>query len=312
MLKVENLYKSYDDRVVTNDFTLSIEKGESFGLLGPNGAGKSTIISMISGLFPPDKGKITVGGIELLKSTKQAQKLIGVVPQEIALYPTMTAKENLMFWGRMYGLKGTVLKSQVEETLEIIGLTDRAKDKVGTFSGGMKRRVNIGASILHNPELLIMDEPTVGIDPQSRNYILETVKTLNENGMTIIYTSHYMEEVQFLCKRIGIVDKGELIALGSIEELGKIVENKKSINLALQESIQNQEKLQEELDERFSSIQIQVENKKIIAFADEPQEVLSDLIQTITEFGIKIAAVEIVEPDLESVFLHLTGRNLRN
>lgn len=312
MLKVENLYKSYDDRVVTNDFTLSIEKGESFGLLGPNGAGKSTIISMISGLFPPDKGKITVGGIELLKSTKQAQKLIGVVPQEIALYPTMTAKENLMFWGRMYGLKGTVLKSQVEETLEIIGLTDRAKDKVGTFSGGMKRRVNIGASILHNPELLIMDEPTVGIDPQSRNYILETVKTLNENGMTIIYTSHYMEEVQLLCKRIGIVDKGELIALGSIEELGKIVENKKSINLALQESIQNQEKLQEELDERFSSIQIQVENKKIIAFADEPQEVLSDLIQTITEFGIKIAAVEIVEPDLESVFLHLTGRNLRN
>lgn len=312
MLKVENLYKSYDDRVVTNDFTLSIEKGESFGLLGPNGAGKSTIISMISGLFPPDKGKITVGGIELLKSTKQAQKLIGVVPQEIALYPTMTAKENLMFWGRMYGLKGTVLKSQVEETLEIIGLTDRAKDKVGTFSGGMKRRVNIGASILHNPELLIMDEPTVGIDPQSRNYILETVKTLNENGMTIIYTSHYMEEVQLLCKRIGIVDKGELIALGSIEELGKIVENKKSINLALQESIQNQEKLQEELDERFSSIQIQVENKKIIVFADEPQEVLSDLIQTITEFGIKIAAVEIVEPDLESVFLHLTGRNLRN
>lgn len=312
MLKVENLYKSYDDRVVTNDFTLSIEKGESFGLLGPNGAGKSTIISMISGLFPPDKGKITVGGIELLKSTKQAQKLIGVVPQEIALYPTMTAKENLMFWGRMYGLKGTVLKSQVEETLEIIGLTDRAKDKVGTFSGGMKRRVNIGASILHNPELLIMDEPTVGIDPQSRNYILETVKTLNENGMTIIYTSHYMEEVQLLCKRIGIVDKGELIALGSIEELGKIVENKKSINLALQESIQNQEKLQEELDERFSSIQIQVENKKIIVFADEPQEVLSDLIQTITEFGIKIAAVEIVEPDLESIFLHLTGRNLRN
>lgn len=312
MLKVENLYKSYDDRVVTNDFTLSIEKGESFGLIGPNGAGKSTIISMISGLFPPDKGKITVGGIELLKSTKQAQKLIGVVPQEIALYPTMTAKENLMFWGRMYGLKGTVLKSQVEETLEIIGLTDRAKDKVGTFSGGMKRRVNIGASILHTPELLIMDEPTVGIDPQSRNYILETVKTLNENGMTIIYTSHYMEEVQLLCKRIGIVDKGELIALGSIEELGKIVENKKSINLALQESIQNQEKLQEELDERFSSIQIQVENKKIIAFADEPQEVLSDLIQTITEFGIKIAAVEIVEPDLESVFLHLTGRNLRN
>lgn len=312
MLSVENLTKGYNGKPVVKDLNLQIQKGEAFGLLGPNGAGKSTTISMISGLLPPDQGSIFVDGINMLKETKKAQQLIGVVPQEIALYPAMNARENLMFWGRMYGLKGKFLKDQVEKTLEIIGLTDRAKDKVGEYSGGMKRRVNIGASILHNPKLLIMDEPTVGIDPQSRNHILETVKQLNEDGMTIIYTSHYMEEVQLLCERIGIMDHGELIACGSIKELSDMIGNEKSIQLELQEPIHHQEQVEEALKNRFSSSRIQVEDDRLVAFHKEPQKILSDVIQVATEFDIKINSVEIVEPNLESVFLHLTGRSLRN
>ena len=312
MLIVKNLSKSYNGREVVKELNLSIEKGESFGLLGPNGAGKSTTIGIISGLFSPDKGSVFVGGIDMLKDPKKAQQLIGIVPQEIALYPAMSAKENLMFWGRLYGLRGVVLKKQVSETLEIIGLTDRAKDKVGEFSGGMKRRVNIGASILHNPKLLIMDEPTVGIDPQSRNHILETVKLLNEKGMTIVYTSHYMEEVQLLCERFGIVDHGELIACGTIEELSKLVGDKKSVILMLQEPFKDATAVEDALIKRFPTSLIKVENDKVIAFDPEPQQILSDLIQATIEYGTKIATVEIVEPNLESIFLHLTGRNLRN
>ncbi|MEW9503220.1 ABC transporter ATP-binding protein [Jeotgalibacillus marinus] len=312
MLLVENLSKGYDERLVVKDLNLSIKKGESFGLLGPNGAGKSTVISIISGLFSPNEGSVTVGGIDMLKNTKKAQQLIGVVPQEIALYPTMSAKENLMFWGRMYGLRGTQLQNRLNETLEIIGLTDRAKDKINEFSGGMKRRVNIGASILHNPQLLIMDEPTVGIDPQSRNHILETVKLLNDDGMTIIYTSHYMEEVQLLCERIGIMDHGQLIACGTIKELVDVVGNKTSAVLALKESIIEREKLESFLENRFPKSLVQVKEQEIIAFDREPQKILSDLIQATTEYGAKIATVEMLEPNLESVFLHLTGRNLRD
>lgn len=312
MLEVKKLSKIYNNRPVVRDLDLSIEKGESFGLLGPNGAGKSTTISMISGLIPPEEGAITIGGIDMLKDTKKAQKLIGVVPQEIALYPTMSARENLMFWGRMYGLRGKVLKRQVHEVLEIIGLTDRAKDKVGEYSGGMKRRVNIGSSILHNPELLIMDEPTVGIDPQSRNHILETIKKLNDNGMTIIYTSHYMEEVELLCERIGIMDHGELIAVGSIKELSEIIGDKKGIHLELDEPLEDWERLEGLLHAQFPSSLIKIESKKIMVFNQHPQQILSDLIEVITSQGIKIAAVEIVEANLESVFLHLTGRKLRN
>lgn len=312
MLEVEGLSKSYNKRPVVEDLNLSICQGESYGLLGPNGAGKSTTISMISGLFPPDKGSITIGGIDMLKDTKKAQKLIGVVPQEIALYPTMSARENLMFWGKMYGLRGTVLRNQVKDTLEIIGLTDRAKDKVGEFSGGMKRRVNIGSSILHNPKLLIMDEPTVGIDPQSRNHILETIKTLNDNGTTIIYTSHYMEEVELLCERAGIMDHGKLIANGRIKELSEMVGDKKGIYLDLQDSVENKERLEATLKEQFTTSLIQVESKKITAFNQHPQDILSDLIEFTRSHGIKIARIEIVEPNLESVFLHLTGRKLRN
>ncbi|MED3353208.1 ABC transporter ATP-binding protein, partial [Bacillus thuringiensis] len=193
--------------------------GETFGLLGPNGAGKSTTISMICGLIPYDSGDIKVGGKSVKEYPLEAKKKIGIVPQDIALYPTLSAKENLVFWGKMYGLNGKVAKERAEEVLAYVGLQDREKDKIETFSGGMKRRINIGAALMHEPELLIMDEPTVGIDPQSRNHILETVKKLNEKGMTVIYTSHYMEEVEYLCERIAIVDHGKVIALGTKREL---------------------------------------------------------------------------------------------
>ncbi|MEH7246200.1 ABC transporter ATP-binding protein [Neobacillus niacini] len=310
MLSVQELKKSFGKFDAVKGVSFSIEKGESFSLLGPNGAGKSTIINMITGLFPPSSGEIQINGIDVIKNAKQAQKIIGVVPQEIALYETLSAKENLKFWGRMYDLSGKELEKSVDEVLEIIGLTDRAKDKVSTFSGGMKRRVNIGAAILHQPEVLIMDEPTVGIDPQSRNHILETVKRLNNEGMTIIYTSHYMEEVEYLCERIGIIDHGELIACGTLKELRETIGDRSRIVLTLDRGtsldILNVGK------GKFAEKDIQLQDNKLMIFHKEPQLILSDLIQLVTNSGTRVTSVEIIEPNLESVFLHLTGRSLRD
>ncbi len=312
MLTVQNLRKSFGNFEAVKDVSFTVEKGESYGLLGPNGAGKSTTINMITGLFPPTSGEIHIKDIDVIKNQKQAQKWIGVVPQEIALYQTMSARENLKFWGRMYDLSGSALEKSVDQVLEIIGLTERAKDKVETFSGGMKRRVNIGAAILHKPELLIMDEPTVGIDPQSRNHILETVKRLNSEGMTIIYTSHYMEEVEYLCERIGIVDHGQLIASGTLRELRESIGDHSSIILTIEKDSANVAKITETLSTLFSEIDIQVDDHQVTAFHKEPQKILSDFIQLVTKAGTKITSVDIVEPNLESVFLHLTGRNLRD
>src|SRR5690625_1889400 len=201
-----------------------IEKGEIVGLLGPNGAGKSTAISMLSSLIEPTEGDVLFHKKSMLKNPTPLRRVTGVVPQDIALYEDLTAEENLYFFGRIYRMRGKELKEKVEEVLKLIGLTDRKKDVVKKFSGGMKRRLNIGVALLHDPEFLIMDEPTVGIDPQSRNYILETVKRLNEEkGLTILYTSHYMEEVEYLCDRIYIMDKGNIIAVGTKSEIKDIL-----------------------------------------------------------------------------------------
>lgn len=312
MLYIDQLHKNYGQQEVVKGMSLHIEKGESYGLLGPNGAGKSTTISMISGLLKPSKGSITVDGINMIDSPKKAQQLLGVVPQEIALYMPMTAKENLMFWGRMYGLKGEFLKQRVQEVLSIIGLTDRANDKVGTFSGGMKRRVNIGAAILHNPNLLIMDEPTVGIDPQSRNHILETVKALNEQGMTIIYTSHYMEEVEFLCHRIGIMDQGQLIAEGTIEQLQQVVGNKTSLTITLQEPIQQMDRFIQSLEHICPEENFAVQEHKLTAMSADAQRIIVTVLPFLAEQGLSVTAIDLVQPNLENVFLHLTGRSLRD
>ncbi|WP_066073490.1 ABC transporter ATP-binding protein [Neobacillus soli] len=312
MLTVQDLRKIFGKFEAVKGVSFAVEKGESYGLLGPNGAGKSTTINMITGLFPPTSGEIHIKDIDVVKNQKQAQKWIGVVPQEIALYQSMSARENLKFWGRMYDLSGSALEKSVDQVLEIIGLSERAKDKVETFSGGMKRRVNIGAAILHKPELLIMDEPTVGIDPQSRNHILETVKRLNNEGMTIIYTSHYMEEVEYLCERIGIVDHGELIASGTLSELRETIGDHSKIILAMDKERFNPEQITESLTTFFSDKDFQIQDQQVMVFHKEPQLILTDFIQSVTKTGAKITSVDIVEPNLESVFLHLTGRNLRD
>ncbi|WP_040205529.1 ABC transporter ATP-binding protein [Neobacillus jeddahensis] len=312
MLTVQDLQKSFGKFEAVKGVSFTVEKGESFGLLGPNGAGKSTMINMITGLYPPTSGEIHMKDIDVIKSPKQAQKWIGVVPQEIALYQSMSARENLRFWGRMYDLSGNSLEKSIDQVLEIIGLTERAKDKVETFSGGMKRRVNIGAAILHKPELLIMDEPTVGIDPQSRNHILETVKRLNSEGMTIIYTSHYMEEVEYLCERIGIVDYGQLIASGTLRELRESIGDHSRIFLTIEKDHLSEEKLTKSLLGFFPEKNFELQDHQVMVFHKEPQLILSDFIQLVTQTGTKITSVNIVEPNLESVFLHLTGRKLRD
>lgn len=312
ILNVQELGKSFGKFEAVKGVSFSVEKGESFSLLGPNGAGKSTTINMITGLYPPTSGSIQITGVDVIKNPKQAQKSIGVVPQEIALYETLSARENLKFWGRMYDLSGNALEKVVDEVLEIIGLTDRAKDKVSTFSGGMKRRVNIGAAILHKPEVLIMDEPTVGIDPQSRNHILETVKRLNNEGMTIIYTSHYMEEVEYLCERIGIIDHGELIACGTLRELRESIGDRSRIIISLDNEGSHHLEISSLLEGLAVEKDILIKDKLLTVFHKEPQAILSELIQLVTKDGTKITSVEIVEPNLESVFLHLTGRSLRN
>lgn len=312
MLTVKSLQKTFGQFKAVKSVSFSVNKGESFGLLGPNGAGKSTTINMITGLFPPTSGSIILNTIDVVKQPKQAQKWIGVVPQEIALYQEMSARENLKFWGRLYDLSGKVLDKKVDEVLELIGLTDRAKDKVATFSGGMKRRVNIGAAILHQPQILIMDEPTVGIDPQSRNHILETVKQLNHEGMTIIYTSHYMEEVEYLCERIGIIDHGEVIACGTLMELREKMEDRSKMKLTIENLSGISTPLVDALINLFPEKDIQLGDNELVVFHKEPHSILSRLIQLVTELGAKVISVEIVEPNLESVFLHLTGRSLRD
>lgn len=311
MLEVIGVRKSFGKNVVVQDVSFSVGKGESFGLLGPNGAGKSTTIAMICGLLPYDSGEIFIDGLSVKKESKNVKKKIGVVPQEIALYPTMTAFDNLLFWGRMYGLTRKQAKQRAEVVLEIVGLKDRAKHKIETFSGGMKRRMNIGAALLHEPELLIMDEPTVGIDPQSRNHILETVKHLNQGGMTVIYTSHYMEEVEYLCDRIGIVDEGRIIALGKKEELCEALAEGIVIKLQVDSIEEDWLKALNEED-HVNKVIIDKEKNTLEVIVNHHPNIVSDIIASAVKFNVKVLSFERKEPNLESLFLQLTGRSLRD
>lgn len=309
MLKVDNLKKSFGKREVVRGVTFSVNKGESFGLLGPNGAGKSTTISMICGLIESNSGDVTVGGVSIKQNPMEVKRKIGVVPQDIALYPTISARENLYFWGRMYGLSRPEAKKRTEEVLEIAGLQDRAKEKIENYSGGMKRRINIGAALMHKPELLIMDEPTVGIDPQSRNHILETVKKLNQEGMTVIYTSHYMEEVEYLCERIAIVDQGLVIASGTKAELCNRLVGATSIQVKVNTS-------SPELIDILGTIQnvqsVKADGELITIYASNARQALGDAVALVVQSGLQVLSVDVQEPNLESVFLQLTGRTLRD
>lgn len=311
MLQVNHISKSFDKNQVVSDVSFSVSKGEAFGLLGPNGAGKSTTISLICGLFPWDSGEIFVDGFSVRQEQMVVKEKIGVVPQEIALYPTMSAFANLVFWGRMYGLSGSDARKKAGEVLETVGLEGKAKQKIETFSGGMKRRINIGAALMNSPELLIMDEPTVGIDPQSRNHILETVKKLNHAGMTVIYTSHYMEEVEFLCNRIGIIDHGEMIAVGSKIDLVNRLSSGTVLDIhvsSINDAVVNKLKKISGVE----GVQTDDENTTLHVLVDPTMNTTSDVINQLVQANIQVDSFQRKVPNLESLFLQLTGRSLRD
>lgn len=311
ILEARNLVKNYDNFTAVKGISFDIKEGEIFSLLGPNGAGKTTTISMLSTLYTPTSGDATIGGHSITKDPMAVKGVIGVVPQEIALYEDLTAKENLVFWGQMYGLSGKSLNSRVDEVLEQIGLTDKAKNRVKTYSGGMKRRVNIGVGLLHKPRLLFMDEPTVGIDPQSRRAILDTVKDLNKQGMTVLYTTHYMEEAAELSDRVGIIDHGELIALGTQDELTKQVGETETLILHIGEN-EDPDALAKAVSAVEGVQKADVTDNEVSVITADAKDILAAVVTKANERGIRIRSMDIREPNLEAVFLHLTGRALRD
>ena len=309
VISVRDLRKSFGGNQAVQGVSFDVEQGEIFSLLGPNGAGKTTTISMLSCLLRPDEGDVCVMGHSIRTDAMGVKSVLGVVPQEIALYEDLTARENLMFWGKMYGLRGASLKSRVGEVLDVIGLTDRANDRVGKYSGGMKRRVNIGVALLHKPKVIYMDEPTVGIDPQSRRNILDSVVALKNQGMTVLYTTHYMEESQELSDHIAIMDHGKLITCGTHDELVKLVGQQTRIDLTV-----NMEPAR--ILDVWRSIDgvkhVTLAEEQITVLADDSNRVLPRLFEAATSHSARITSVAIREPNLEAVFLHLTGRALRD
>ncbi len=308
-IRVRDLHKNFEDIHAVQGVSFDVQAGEIFSLLGPNGAGKSTIISMLACLLEPTKGDALVMGQSILRQPMAVKEAIGVVPQEIALYEDLSARENLNFWGKMYGLRGVALRQRVDEVLEVIGLAERQKGRVGKFSGGMKRRLNIGIALLHRPQVIIMDEPTVGIDPQTRRNILDNVKELNQQGMTVLYTTHYMEEAQELSDHIAIMDQGEIIAQGTHDELVKIVGELDRIDLTINAE---SKRVLERWRATEGVHQVSAENGQLTLLVDDSNLVLPRLFEAATQAGVRITSVEIQEPNLEAVFLHLTGRALRD
>ena len=311
ILRANNLVKKFGDLTAVDDVSFEIYEGEIFSLLGPNGAGKTTTISMLSTLLTPTSGDAMINGFSINNDNMQVRNYIGIVPQEIALYDDLTALENLYYWGRLYNLSGRTLELRVAEVLEQIGLTDRAKDRIKTYSGGMKRRVNIAAGLLHKPKLLFMDEPTVGIDPQSRRMILDKVKELNQQGMAILYTTHYMEEAQELSNRVGIIDHGKLIAVGTQEELTKQVGENDSIHI-LTDPMDDLSTIAAKLQGFDGITRVKVDESGLHLITSNAETNLAPIIQEVSQAGARIKSIEIIEPNLETVFLHLTGRALRD
>jgi len=308
-ISVQGLQKSFGENHAVQGVSFDVEEGEIFSLLGPNGAGKTTTISMLSCLLRPDAGDALIMGHSIRTDDNGVKSVLGVVPQEIALYEDLTARENLTFWGKMYNLRGSALKSRVNEVLDVIGLSDRANERVGKYSGGMKRRVNIGVALLHKPKVIYMDEPTVGIDPQSRRNILDSVVALKKQGMTVLYTTHYMEEAEELSDHIAIMDHGKLIACGTNDELVKLVGEQTRIDLTV-----NMEPVK--TADSWRSIQgverVTVEEGGICVLVDDSNQVLPRLFEAAAHSSARITSVGIREPNLEAVFLHLTGRALRD
>ncbi len=308
MIELKSLTKKYKGFTAVDNIDLTINRGEIFGLLGPNGAGKSTTISMIATLLKPTAGQILYRGTDIVKQPKAIQPHIGLVPQEIALFTSLSGLDNLKFWGSAYGLKGDVLNKRIEHVSNIIGIDKRLKDKVDGYSGGMKRRLNIGAALLHEPELLIMDEPTVGIDPQSRNYILESVQQLNKVGVTVIYTSHYMEEIEALCSRIAIMDNGKVIAAGTKTQLMAQLDESSSI-VATFDRVDK--RLIDQLAQHPAIDDVVVDENKI-SLNGRQSIVIRDIFELANQFNCQMQDVSVAQPNLETLFLKLTGKSLRD
>jgi len=309
MLKVKNVMKNYKDVKAIQDISFEVKEGEIFGLLGPNGAGKSTLINSICGLSGIDEGSIEIFGLDSKKKMKEIRKQMGVVPQDVAVVEELSAYENCLFMGALYGLKGSELKRCVKEALDFVDLWDRRKDIPGKYSGGMKRRLNIACALVHKPRLLIMDEPTVGVDPQSRNYIMESIRKLNSEGTTVIYTSHYMEEVEELCDRIVIIDLGKKIAEGTCEELVKEISRNETVRIEIRERA-------EEGIEKIRKVrgvqECSPEEKGILVKSDKDAGNLKDIIGCMSENHIEFESINMVKPSLEQVFLEKTGKTLRD
>lgn len=307
MISVSNLKKQYDSVPALKGISFNIKQGEFFGLLGPNGAGKTTTISIMSTILKPNEGSVTIAGFDLLKNPTECKKNIGVVPQEIALYNELSAYDNLMFWGSLYDVPKDELKLRIDETLKLFGLEDRKNDKIKTYSGGMKRRVNIASALLHKPKILFMDEPTVGIDPQSRNLIFEVVEKLHQEGMTIVYTTHYMEEAERFCDRIGIIDNGNIIAQGTLDELKSLSKMKETIVVSF---LNLSDSLFTNISSKWENM-IQVEDS-IHFYSSDIKKDLSVIILLCNEAGLSVTHIDIQKVNLETIFLNLTGKQLRD
>jgi len=307
MISVTNLRKNYDNVQALKGISFDIKKGEFYGLLGPNGAGKTTTISIMSTILEPDAGNVSIAGFDLKKNPTECKKAIGVVPQEIALYNELSAYDNLMFWGSLYDVRKGELKSGIDETLKRFGLYERRNDKVKTYSGGMKRRINIAAALLHKPSILFMDEPTVGIDPQSRNLIFEVVEKLHQQGMTIVYTTHYMEEAEKFCDRIAILDNGQIIVQGTLDELKSSSKMKETIVVSF---VNLSDDLFQKISREWEGL-IRVENS-VHFYTSNVKSDLSKIILKCSDTGLGISHIDILKINLETIFLNLTGKQLRD
>lgn len=309
VLRCRGLARRFGDIRAVVDVGFDIEPGETYGLLGPNGAGKTTSISMIAGLLAPDEGEITVLGQRMTPRALGAKAAVGLVPQDLAIYPDLTARENLRFFARLQGLTRTDAQRRSDEVLAVIGLADRADDRASTFSGGMKRRLNIGIGLLHEPKLLILDEPTVGVDPQSRNAILESVESLATEGLAVLYTTHYMEEAERLCQRIAIVDQGRIVAEGTRRELIDSIGEQDVVRLHVVGDLDAAATACAAVE---GVIAADAEDTEVVCLLDGAASRLAALLTAVTDTGASVDGVEVREPDLEDVFLHLTGRALRD